>query len=1134
MNLAGISIKQPVFVTMLMLVIVVVGFLGYSQLPVNQFPDTTNPSVSVSTDWPGAGPQEVAEQVTQPLEAAVSSLAGVTDIRSTSREGTSDININFTLETDPKIAFQTVSERISRAQGRLPTGASQSTVSRFDTSSQPILSVAVSDPKGNLKSFQLRNLVINEIQPRLERIDGVGQVSVGGGQDREIDVNLNLDDLRTHRVSPAQVVTAITAENVSIPGGTITTGNQDLSLRMPVQFTSLEDIANLNVNGTRGGQSVRIKDIGTVVDATAPIVSYSRLNGKDSVQIQIQKQSGTNTVAIAQAVKGEIARVKRDYRDLSIVIANDQSDFIQKSIVDSVSDLITGAIFASLVVLLFFGGLRLTLITSAVFGALSAGTFAVMTPLGLPVTYIIFVLFAELLVLLFFLQRNTFVTIAGMPVIMIGSFAILNAFGLSLNMMTLLALSLAVGLVLDDAIVVRENIFRHMERGAHPKEAAREGTNEVSLSVIAMSLTIVSVFLPIAFTTGQIGRFYREFGIAVTAAVVISLFEAFTLAPMLSAYLFKEKKHAPGHEKEETVEKIGWFDRLYRAMLAWTLNHKLITTGVGVAAIVAVYMLATLQQISLFPRLDNGNFQVGLQLPPGTTLAVTNAQAQKIEAALVSIDGVDNVFSNVGGGSQPERANFNVQLKDFNALRNVETQVRKKLAGIQGLSFNFQGGFGGGGTNVGNRPIQVNLLSTGSIDELNQAALDLGDAMSKVDGVADVANSMVPGKPELQITADRTKASVYGLTSTSVGSSIRTLISGASAGTYKDPGKDASIVVRLRPEDRARIDDILNLTLTTSGGQVVPLRNLATVSNGSGPSVVTRLNRQTQVVVGANLAPGASQAQVVKAVTPILATMKLPAGVTYRFGGQIQQTADAFSTLVFSLILSLIFMYIVLASQFGSFTQPIVLMLALPFAFLGAFAALLLTHIGADMTAVIGMMLLMGLAVKNSILLVDFTNRLRAQGMSRKEALLAAGPVRLRPVIMTTLALILGMLPVSLGLGAGGSFRAPMAIAVIGGLVTSTILTLLFVPVAYTLLDMLIVGVKSARVPAPVARAGAAVQGAFSAIPIGAAFQGLRRALGSIPVPAPVAKWYQGMQAKFAPEAIEVGNVEEQAATTGR
>lgn len=1006
MNLANISIKQPVFVTMMMAVLVVIGIFGYQRLSVDLFPDTSNPSVSISTTYSGAGPSEIQRLVTQPIEDALSTLPGVTNIRSTSRENNSQISVDFTLETDPKSAFDIVRERVARTQNSLPSGANQPTVQRFDFSSQSVLTFNISDKSGKMKPYELRTLVEDQLQPRIERIDGVADVSVSGGGRREIDVNLNLDDLRTHRISLSQVSAAIRGENLSVPGGKITQDGTDLLLRVPGEFSSLDDISNLTIVSARGAP-LRIKDIATVQDTTAEVTSYSRLNGKDSVAIQVRKQSGTNTVQIAERVRAEVARMQRDFRDsLDIVISNDQSSFIKKSIEDSTQDLIYGALFASLIVLLFFRNIL-----------------------------------------------NTFVTIAGLPVIMIGTFAAMSALGLSLNMMTILALSLAVGLVLDDAIVVRENVFRHMELGETPKEAAARGTNEVSLSVVAMTLTIASVFFPIAFTTGQIGRFYREFGLAVTAAVLISLFEAFTLAPMLSAYLFKQRKHKPSTERQENARNLGWLDRGYRGLLAWTLEHRIVIFVITlmILGILGWIVPGVMERVSFIPRIDNANFQVGLALPPGTTLAVTNEQAKQIEAALLTVDGIDNIFSNVGGGSSSERASFNVQMKDLGALKTVEAEVRQKLAGIKGVSFNFQGGFGGGGTNVGNRPIQINLLSGGSPDELDLVAQDVIKGMAGIPGLADIERSNEPGKPELRIVVDRNRASQYNLTTSSLGNTIRSLVSGDTASRYREPGKEADIIVRLRPEDRSRLDDIMSLGIQTPSGQLVPLRNVATIVSSSGPSVISRLNRQTQISVGANVV-GRAQSQVAADMRERLNQMRLPSNVTARFGGQVQQTQDSLNILMGSLALSVLFMYMVLASQFGSFTQPIVLMLALPLAIIGAFGALMITGTPADMTAVIGLILLMGLAVKNSILLVDFANRLRAQGLSRTEALLIAGPTRLRPILMTTFALILGMTPVALARGAGGSFRAPMAIAVIGGLITSTLLTLLIVPVFYDVL----------------------------------------------------------------------------------
>ncbi len=1011
MNLPNLSIKQPVFIMMIMLSLVVVGIIGYTRLPVDLFPDTSNPTVSIQTTFQGAGPLEVQEQVTQPIEQAVSTLAGVVNINSTSRENTSQISIQFDLSTDPKDDFNNVRERVATVQRSLPSSASAPTVSQFDLSSAPILTFSVADQTGKMKSYELRNLVLNEIQPRFERLDGVADVTVNGGQDREIDVNLNLDALRAYKISPQQVINTIKNENVTVPGGTITQNGMDTLLRVPGEFTSPSDISNLTIASSRG-TSLQLKDVATVADTVAPVQTYSRVNGKDSVSVQVRKQSGTNTVSVAQNVKSEIARVKKDYPGLNVVISNDQSAFIQGSIQDSLTDLILGGIFASLVVLFFFRDLR-----------------------------------------------NTLVTVAGLPVIMIGTFAAMSALGLSLNMMTLLALSLAVGLVIDDAIVVRENIFRHMENGETPMDASSHGTNEVGLSVLAMTLTVVSVFFPIAFTTGAIGRFYSQFGLAVTVAVLISLFEAFTFAPMLSAYLFKQRKPKPGHEHDEAGTHLGWLDRGYRRVLEWTLVHMRITAAVGLVMLLLVVVVAPHMELSFLPRIQNGNFQVGLQMPTGTTLDVTDAQARKIENTLMSINGVQNVITTVGQQGYPERASFDVVLSDYNALGGMETIVRRKLAGTQGLSFNFQGGFGGGGTGVGNRQIQVNLLSYGSYDELDKSAQAVSDAMSKIPGVADVTLSTEPGKPEAEIQVDRTRAATLGLNTSTMGDAISTLVNGTVASRYQDPGKEADIVVRLRPEDRSRLQDILQLTVPTSSGQLVPLADVAKVVNGSGPSILTRLNQQTEITVGLNTV-GRSQAQVVADMRKAMAQLRLPSSITVQYAGQVQQTADSLNTLIFSLTLSVIFMYMVLASQFGSLTQPIVLMLALPLAIVGAFGALLLTHTGADMTAIIGLILLMGLAVKNSILLVDFTNRLRAQGMSRREALLTAAPVRLRPVLMTTLSLILGMLPVASGLGAGGSFRAPMAIAVIGGLVTSTLLTLLVVPTAYSLLDMLMNGAR--------------------------------------------------------------------------
>ncbi len=725
-------------------------------------------------------------------------------------------------------------------------------------------------------------------------------------------------------------------------------------------------------------------------------------------------------------MKTEIAQLGKEYPTLTLTVASDQSEFIKSSVQDSLTDLVLGGIFAALVVLFFFRDLR-----------------------------------------------NTLVTVVGLPVIMIATFAAMQFLGLSLNLITLLALSLAVGLVIDDAIVVRENIFRHMERGEDPKTASLNGTTEVSLSVVAMTLTVVSVFLPIAFISGLIGRFFSQFGLAVTAAVLISLFEAFTLAPMLSAYWFKQRAPKPGHEHEEgAAAQLGWLDRLYRRALGWTLAHKRTSAVIGLVIFLAILGTLPLLQFTFFPSTGSNTFNVALQMPPGTALDATDAQARQIESTLRALPEAEDVFVTVGGTGTPENASFTLRVRDSSTLTRLEPELRTKLANVPGLSFS-SGGFGGGGNSVASLPIQLNLRTTGPVDDLVAASQQIMDAIKDVPGVVDLQRSYQPGKPELHIDVDQNRAARLGLSTVVIGSTVHTLLNGDVASRYSDPGREADILVRLRPEDRSRLQDILDLNLTTTTGQIVPLRNVASLSNASGPTALERLNRQSKITVGSNIL-GRAQQSVAGDIQNRVDRLKLPAGVAVDFGGQVQLFTESFSSLLVSLLLSVIFVYMVLASQFGSFTQPLVMMLALPLSLLGAFLILIVTRIPFDLTAMIGIIMLFGLVTKNSILVVDFTNRLRRNGMPRDQALLTAGPIRLRPVLMTSLALILGSLPVALGLGAGGSFRQPLALVVIGGLITSTFLTLLLVPAAYAILDIILIRLGNLRkrqalqpVPAP-------------------------------------------------------------------
>jgi HAE1 family hydrophobic/amphiphilic exporter-1 len=1008
MNIANISIRQPVFIAMLMLALIVVGFVGYSRLPVDLIPNINAPYIAVTTIYPGASPDEIQTAISEPLEEALGSLNGVKNVTSSSGENVSQILVEFNLEVSAARAAEDVREKVAGVRGSFPTDAQDPIIQRFDPSSMPVLTFAVVDQTGKMPSDELRRLVEDKIKPRMDRLDGVADVSISGGLIRQIQINLNLDEMRVRRIAPQQVVGAIQTENLNIPGGSITNSNQDVLVRTPGNFQSIDEIGKIIISNPRGVPTY-LKDIAQVKDGFAEVTTYSRLNGKDTIAVSIIKQSGTNTVRIADEVKTELKSVQRDYPDLSLTLASDQSTFIKSSTEDSITDLILGGLFAALVVLFFFRDLR-----------------------------------------------NTLVTVVGLPVILIGTFAAMNALGLGLNMITLMALSLAVGLVIDDAIVVRENIFRHMERGETPKEAAARGTNEVSLAVLAMTLTVLSVFLPVAFATGIIGIFFREFGLVIASAVAISLFEAFTLAPMLSAYFFKQRTPKPGHAGEAGMtSNLGWLDRNYRRLLGWTLEHKKISALIGLVVFLSIFGLAMFVEMAFLPTIDSDTFSMGIQLAPGTPLAQTDALARQVEQRLQDVPDAQDVFVSVGSSSAPERATFTVKMKESGLLSNAEPDIRKRFMDLPGLSFAFGTSMGGGGTGVTGRTIQLNVNTTGSLDELGPASQDVMKAIADVPGLVDLDRSSQPGKPELHVDVDRQRASRVGLSTAAVGATVRTLLNGQTASRYREKGRAADIVVRLRPEDRSRLDDILSLSLTSTTGQIVPLRNVASISSSTGPTVIRRLNRQPQVVVGANYV-GRTEGAVMNDIRARLARLSLPPSVTISFGGMTEMMTEAFNSLLFSLFLSIVFVYMVLASQFGSFTQPFVLMLALPLSIIGAFLALLIVHFSFDMTAMIGIILLMGLVTKNSILLIDFANRLRDQGMSRDEALLTAGPIRLRPILMTTLSLILGMTPVALGLGAGGSFRAPMAVAVIGGLITSTLLTLVLVPVAYSIMDILL------------------------------------------------------------------------------
>lgn len=1024
MGIADTAIRQPVFITMLMLLAVTFGILSYTSIPVNLLPEINIPIVAVTISYPGAGPNSVVEQVAKPVEQVMNTISGIKHITSTSSDGQVIFVLEFNESVDISQAETDVREKINTIRNSLPRDIREPIFARFDPNQAAIVSIAIS-PIENIDPLTLRDRINDEIVPRLQRAQGVGSISVNGGLTRQINVSMKLDKLQAYGLIPAQLIGSLQSANANLGLGSMSAGTQDVNLRAPSMLTGIEDIGKIQITGT----NYTIADVATVEEGIADRVNYTRLDGKDTIILDVRKQSGTNTVQVADAVKAALTATFEQRTDMQYIIPRDQSVAVSEAVISSLEELVFASIAALLVVYAFFRDLR-----------------------------------------------NTLITMAGLPIILIATFIFLPMFGLTINLITLLALSLSVGLVIDDAIVVRENIFRHTLRGESARVASSRGTAEVSLSVLAMTLTIVAVFVPVTFATGTTGIIFKSFGITVAVAMMISLIEAFTFAPMLSANMFRtqiqkilgQKPPTPTydhddpnasllHEAEENPGKLGsWYGTQLANILSTRWNRILVMIA-ALLVLVLSFGVATQIKFTFFPAEDPHEYIVGFELAPGTNLAETDRVAQQAEIILMAEENVTSVISTVGFIGNPERAEFSVKLKGKAETLAAQEAVRPKLAFVPNLSFGTPS-FQGSSTSVTGRTVQVSLQTNKPVESLEPIVEALKAHMTGMPGIVDVATNYTGGKPELRLLADPARVGDLGLTNADIASSVRALINGERATVLRQDGKDTDIVVRLATEDRQNPAALGDIVIPTRSGSVT-LSSLGKFELASSPVSIRRYDRLSQIIVGANLQElntGDAQTQI----TDFMSTQNVPADVVWSFTGVVQQQSEGFTSLIIAMLLSVLFVYMVLASQFGSFTQPLVIMLAMPFSFIGAFIGLLLTNTDLDITGMIGLILLLGLVTKNSILLVDFTNKLRAAGMEKHEALRVAGSVRLRPILMTTLAIVAGALPVAMGIhiigtGQGSEFRRGLATVLIGGLTTSMILTLFVVPAAYSLLDSL-------------------------------------------------------------------------------
>ena len=1027
MRIADISIRQPVFITMIIVALVVIGVLSYTRLGVDLMPDVSLPVIAVTVANPGVGPEEMESQVTKPIEDVLSTINGLDKLGSTSAEGVAIIVAQFALEKDPQVASTEVREKVASIRNTLPREIIEPIINKFDPTAVPIVSFAILSKSGKMRLPEIRSFVEDKIQPLVQQVDGVGAVDIIGGLEREIQVETNLREMNAQGISIAQVTQAIRGENLNMPAGRVTEKSQDFLVRTKAEFTSLQEMANIVVANV-GGNPVYLKDLAVVKDDFKTKRTTSRINDQECISLVVQKQSGTNTVKVADQVHKTMAAVQAANPDLDIRTTTDTSLMIKDSRDDVIKTLLLGILLAGLVVLFSFGDLR-----------------------------------------------NTLITVAGLPVCIISAFAVMSALGYTVNVITLLSLSLSVGLLIDDAIVVRENIFRHMEKlGKDPRKAASEGTSEVGLAVTATTMTIVAVFLPVAFTTGIAGKFFRQFGVTVAAAVLISLFEAFTFAPMLSAHFFKKieknTKKTLSSRFQRLVSKVyEILGNNYRPLLRWALNHRKTIIAITTVIFLLSAYLFTVIGTGGTPHGERPEFNLQIQTASGSSLEQTDKIVKSIEKILHKQPEIGDVATVVGStDGSSDVASVNVKLKiSTKESRGYQDKLRPLLADVPGASITFQEAtFMGGAAFAAMQqlPVQIYLKGT-NLSNLTEASEEVKLALQKINGLVDVNSDNRPPKPEIQIQMDRERASRLGMGTFQVASLMRTFIDGDMTSKYREGDKLIDIRVRASEDVRSNIDRLGRVYMPLMRGGSITLDQVGSLKAVNGPTQIKRANRTRQIVIGANILRGRALNEITQKVNAALAAIHFPSDVGYEFGGQVEQNREMFASLLLALLLAVIFVYMVLASQFGSFVQPFVIMLALPLSIIGAVLGLLLANKLFDMVAFIGLIMLMGLVTKNSILLVDYTNVLRRRGMKRFEAIIEAGSTRLRPILMTTMAMVLGMIPVAAGFGTSSSFRAAIGYTIIGGLTSSTLLTLVIVPVVYSIFDDLVQKVRRKKEP---------------------------------------------------------------------
>jgi HAE1 family hydrophobic/amphiphilic exporter-1 len=1004
MRLPEISIKRPVFMTMVGLALIVFGIAAFP-IPLDLFPKIDFPVVNITTKLVGASPELMEVDVTEVLEEAVNTISGVKSITSRSMEEYSIVTVEFYLERNLEQAAQDVRDKVAAVRNRLPEDTEPPVIEKISPEDQPIIWIAV---WGERSIKDLTHYADKVLKRDIEKIPGVGSVTMSGGRTREVRLWLDRKKMDAAALTAEDVKQALRAEHREVPGGRIENARTEYLVKTKGEYETPEAFNDLVIT-YRHGRLIKLRDIGFAEDGLEEERSLTRFNGTTAVGLSVKRQSGENTVAVADRIKAAVASTVPP-EGMKLDITFDQSIYIRRSIEDVEIALILGAGLAVVIIFVFLRSVRSTLISAV-----------------------------------------------ALPTSVIATFAVIKAAGFTLNMMTMLGLSLSIGILIDDAIVVLENIYRRMEEGEEPMTAAREGASEIGLAVMATTFSIVAVFVPVAFMKGIVGKFFYEFGITVTVAVLISLFVSLTLTPMLtSRFLIYRKKHG----KLYLFLERG-FDKLYeiyQPILAWALKNRgkvILFAAISVAAGITIFILLGKE---FLPAEYQGRYLVRLETPIDYSLSRADAAMKAVDEQLRRRPEVKGTFyvtgSDLAQDINKSRIYVNLKERKERDIIQIDSmkQVRDQLVAFPDMKTSVEviAMVGGGMRSV---PIQL-MIQGRDIDDLYRRTFTIKDAFAKLPGIVDADTSIETGKPEVRVRIERERAGNLGVSASAIGNTINTMIGGESVGKYKDEkeGERYDITARLLASERERPSDINPLWVRSSTGELVRLDDVTSIQTGTGPTVIMHFNRQRAATLFAGTDKTMPMGQAMAELDRIV-KQNLAPEISTRYVGMADAMLDAFKNIAFALVIAIIMVYMILASQFESFVHPFTIMFSLPVSLIGAMGLLMVAGERVNIFSLIGVIMLMGLVTKNAILLVDYTITLRHRGMARNEAILKAGPVRLRPILMTTAAMVFGMLPTALKIGEGAELRAPMAIAVIGGLITSTLLTLVVVPVAYTLVD---------------------------------------------------------------------------------